>query len=122
MVESIQENCDLLAKDPDTVLIENPADGIESVIIESAKFPDRPPSVSIRCDPQASDLLFETEDEYAWRWMAGRLADLPFLAAEPEERQVKRWRYSKPAAPDFFDNPWIRAIFQGDRRGDGDGE
>lgn len=91
---------------PDTVLIENPADGIESVIIESAKFPDRPPSISIRCDPRASDLLFAADDDYAWSWMAGRLADLPLLASEPAERQVKRWRYSKPANP--VDAPFIR--------------
>ena len=84
---------------PEQVLFENPAEGIESVILESAKFPDRPPSVTIRCDPEASDRLFDAEDEEAWRWMAERVAVLPFLADEPEERQVKRWRYSKPAEP-----------------------
>lgn len=84
---------------PDATLFENPADGIESVIIESAKFPDRPPSVSVRCDPQANDRVFDEEDECAWRWMAERLAGLPFLASEPEEIQIKRWRYSEPAKP-----------------------
>ena len=84
---------------PDQALFEDPAEGIGSVIVESAKFPDRPPSVSIRCDPQASGRLFDEEDEAAWRWMADRVSALPFLADEPEEHQVKRWRYSKPAEP-----------------------
>jgi len=84
---------------PDQALFENPADGIESVIIESVKFPDRPPSVTIRCDPESSDRLFDEDDEVVWKWMAERVAGLPFLTTEPEERQVKRWRYSKPARP-----------------------
>ena len=75
------------------------------MIIESAKFPDRPPSVSIRCDPGTSDRLFEVDDDEAWAWMRGELAHLPFLAEEPEERQVKRWRYSKPARP--VDRPFL---------------
>ncbi len=82
---------------PDQALFENPAAGISSVIVESAKFPDRPPSVSIRCDPAASETLFDATDEEAWRWMAGQVSGLAFLEGEPEERQVKRWRYSKPA-------------------------
>ncbi len=84
---------------PDQALFENPASGIGSVIVESAKYPDRPPSVSIRCDPEASELLFDLADDEAWRWMARRLSDLAFLAGEPEERQIKRWRYSKPSEP-----------------------
>ncbi len=84
---------------PEQPLFENPADGIESVIVESVKFPDRPPSVTIRCDPESSDRLFDEDDEVAWQWMAGRVADLPFLAAGPEGHQVKRWRYSKPVRP-----------------------
>ncbi len=84
---------------PDAALFERPAEGIDSVIVESAKFPDRPPSVSIRCDPEASERLFEEDDEAAWRWMADRVSALPFLAGEPAERQVKRWRYSETAEP-----------------------
>lgn len=84
---------------PDRALFENPAEGIEAVIVESAKFRDRPPSVTIRCDPQTSDRLFDLDDEAAWAWMAERVSDLPLLAAEPEEHQVKRWRYSKPLNP-----------------------
>jgi predicted NAD/FAD-dependent oxidoreductase len=84
---------------PDRTLFENPADGIEAVIVESAKFPDRPPSVTIRCDPETSDRLFDLDDEQAWDWMSGRVAHLPFLTAGPEEHQVKRWRYSKPRNP-----------------------
>jgi hypothetical protein len=100
---------------PDQVLFENPADGIGSVILESAKFPDRPPSVTIRCDPQASDELFDQDDEAAWAWMAGRVSGLPFLSDEPEEHQVKRWRYSKPARP--VAAPFLTLAFPGD---DGD--
>jgi predicted NAD/FAD-dependent oxidoreductase len=84
---------------PDEVIFENPAPGIGSVIVESAKFPDRPPSVSIRCDAEASERLFEVADEEAWKWMAEAVSVLPFLATEPEESQVKRWRYSKPVEP-----------------------
>jgi predicted NAD/FAD-dependent oxidoreductase len=84
---------------PEQILFESPAEGIESVILESAKFPDRPPSVTIRCDPAASERLFDEDDEATWEWIASRVAGLPFLAAEPEEHQVKRWRYSRPARP-----------------------
>ena len=84
---------------PDQALFENPAEGIEAVIVESAKFPERPPSVTIRCDPETSDRLFDFSDEDTWDWMAERVAGLPFLAEEPEEHQVKRWRYSKPLNP-----------------------
>ena len=84
---------------PDQALFEQPAEGIEAVIVESAKFPDRPPSVTIRCDPEASDRLFDAGDAQAWDWMADRVSDLPFLAGQPEEHQVKRWRYSKPINP-----------------------
>lgn len=84
---------------PDEAIFENPAPGIESVILESAKFPNRPPSASIRCDAETSDRLFEAPDEEAWAWMAEAVSSLPFLATEPEESQVKRWRYSKPARP-----------------------
>jgi predicted NAD/FAD-dependent oxidoreductase len=97
---------------PDRALFENPAEGIESVILESAKFPDRPPSATIRCDPQASDALFDVDDESAWNWMAERVSGLPFLSGEPEERQVKRWRYSKPAHP--VAAPFITLAFPGD--------
>ncbi|MEX1219497.1 MAG: NAD(P)-binding protein [Solirubrobacterales bacterium] len=96
---------------PDQALIENPAEGIESVIVESFKFVDRPPSVTIRCDPESSDRLFEEDDEVTWRWMADRLADLPFLATEPEEWQVKRWRYSRPVKP--VRAPFITLAFPG---------
>jgi predicted NAD/FAD-dependent oxidoreductase len=101
---------------PDEVLFENPADGIESVIMESAKFPDRPPSLTIRCDPAASDELFDRDDESAWQWMAERVADLPFLAGEPEERQVKRWRYSRPARP--VAAPFVTLEFPGGSDGE----
>jgi predicted NAD/FAD-dependent oxidoreductase len=83
---------------PDEVIFENPADGVENVILESAKFPDRPPSASIRCSPEASDRLFDSSDEEAWDWMAAAVNSLPFLAS-PAESQVKRWRYSRPARP-----------------------
>jgi predicted NAD/FAD-dependent oxidoreductase len=84
---------------PDEVVFRDPSPGIESVIVESAKFPDRPPSVSIRCDAEASERLFDAPDEKAWEWMAGAVSSLPFLATAPEESQVKRWRYSKPVRP-----------------------
>lgn len=96
---------------PDQALFENPAEGIESVILESAKFPDRPPSATIRCDPQASDELFDEDDEATWQWMAERVSGLPFLAGEPEERQVKRWRYSRPARP--VAAPFLTLAFPG---------
>ena len=84
---------------PDQVLFEHPSEGIESVIVESAKFPDRPPSVSIRADPKASECLFDADDDHAWGWMREGLSHLAFLGSEPEERQIKRWRYSRPAEP-----------------------
>jgi predicted NAD/FAD-dependent oxidoreductase len=90
---------------PEEVIFENPADGIESVIIESAKFPDRPPSVSIRSDPETSERMFDLPDEDAWSLIAGAVKDLAFLAEEPAEHQVKRWRYSKPARP--VDAPFL---------------
>ncbi len=96
---------------PEPALFENPADGIESVIVESVKFLDRPPSVTIRCDPESSDRLFDEDDEYAWQWMADRVAELPFLSVEPEERQVKRWRYSKPVRP--VKAPFVTLAFPG---------
>lgn len=96
---------------PESALFENPAEGIESVIVESAKFLDRPPSITIRCDPESSDRLFDEDDEYAWRWMAGRVDELPFLSVEPEERQVKRWRYAKPVRP--VGAPFIALAFPG---------
>jgi renalase len=83
---------------PDEVIVENPAPGIGSVILESVKFLDRPPSVSIRCDAEMSDRLFDVPDEQAMAWMAEAVSSLPFLTA-PEESQVKRWRYSKPTRP-----------------------
>jgi len=83
----------------DEVIFENPAPGIGSVILESAKFPDRPPSASIRCDAEMSDRLFDAPDEQAWAWMAEAVSSIPFLASEPAEGQVKRWRYSKPVRP-----------------------
>jgi predicted NAD/FAD-dependent oxidoreductase len=95
---------------PEDVLFEAPAEGVESVILESVKFPDRPSSVTIRCDPDASDSLFDLEDDEAWDWMARRLSGLPFLS-EPEERQVKRWRYSKPARP--VELPFLTLSFPG---------
>jgi predicted NAD/FAD-dependent oxidoreductase len=90
---------------PDEVIFENPAPGIGSVILESAKFPDRPPSASIRCDAATSDRLFDAPDDEAWSWMADAVSSLPFLATEPAESQVKRWRYSKPARP--VDAPFL---------------
>lgn len=84
---------------PEAVIFEKPAPGIESVILESAKFPDRPASVSIRCDGETSDRLFDAPDDEAWAWMAEAVSTLPFLANDPEESQVKRWRYSKPVRP-----------------------
>ncbi len=90
---------------PEQALFERPADGIESVIMEGAKFADRPPSVSIRCDSGASDRLWESGDEEAWSWMVGQLPELGFLASTPEEHQVKRWRFSKPASP--VDAPFV---------------
>jgi predicted NAD/FAD-dependent oxidoreductase len=84
---------------PEEVIFEDPAPGIARVIVESAKYPDRPPSVSIRCDAEASDRLFEAADVDAWAWMAEAVSVLAFLASEPEESQVKRWRYSKPVRP-----------------------
>jgi predicted NAD/FAD-dependent oxidoreductase len=84
---------------PDGVIFENPGPGIASVILESAKFPDRPPSVSIRCDAETSDRLFEESDEQAWGWMAEAASSLPFLRTPPARHQVKRWRYSRPVHP-----------------------
>lgn len=94
---------------PDQALFEDPAEGIESVVLESVKFIDRPPSVSIRCDPTASEELFDTDDELVWEWFSDRLSHLPFLAAKPEERQVKKWRYSRPAKP--VEAPFIALAF-----------
>jgi predicted NAD/FAD-dependent oxidoreductase len=84
---------------PEQVLFENPGDGIGSVIVESVKFPHLPPSVSIRCDAQASEELWDEVDDDVWSWMMGRLAGFDLLAAGAEEHQIKRWRYSQPANP-----------------------
>ena len=100
---------------PESALFENPADGIESVIVESAKFLDRPPSVTIRCDPESSDRLFDEDDEYAWQWMADRVAGMPLLSVEPEEREVKRWRYARPVRP--VRAPFITLAFPTTRSG-----
>ena len=82
---------------PDQALFENPAAGISSVIVESAKFPDRPPSVSIRCDPRPAKRSSMRRTKRPGDGWPSRVCGLTFLEGEPEERQVKRWRYSKPA-------------------------
>lgn len=84
---------------PDTCLDEKPADGISRVILESAKYPGRPPSASVRCDAGASDFLWEKTDEEIWEWMAERLGGDPPFGIPVAERQVKRWRLSEAARP-----------------------
>lgn len=84
---------------PAGCLDEEPADGVGRVIVESAKYPGRPPSVSVRCDAEASDFLWERNDDEVWEWMASRLGGDPPLGAGAEERQVKRWRLSEAARP-----------------------
>ena len=90
---------------PDRCLAERPADGISRVILESAKFPGRPPSASVRCDSSASDFLWEKTDDEIWDWMAERLGSDPPFGTPMAERQVKRWRLSEAARP--VDAPFL---------------
>ena len=90
---------------PETCLLEEPAAGIGRVILESAKYPGRPPSASVRCDAGASDFLWEKGDDEIWDWMAGRLGDEPPFGTAIADRQVKRWRLSEAADP--VDAPFL---------------
>ena len=90
---------------PETCLLEEPAAGIGRVILESAKYPGRPPSASVRCDAGASDFLWEKGDDEIWDWMAERLGEEPPFGTSVAERQVKRWRLSEAARP--VDAPFL---------------
>jgi renalase len=81
------------------VLTEAPAPGIDRVVFDGAKYPDRQPAVSIRCDAAASEDLWDAGDEEAWDWIASSLEGFGLLGELPAETQIKRWRYSQPAAP-----------------------
>lgn len=93
---------------PENCLLEEPADGISRVILESAKYPGRPPSASVRCDARASDFLWEKGDDEIWDWMAERLGEEPPFGTSVAERQVKRWRLSEAARP--VDAPFLTVV------------
>ena len=93
---------------PENCLLEEPADGISLVILESAKYPGRPPSASVRCDARASDFLWEKGDDEIWDWMAERLGEEPPFGTSVAERQVKRWRLSEAARP--VDAPFLTVV------------
>ena len=85
--------------------MEHPAEGISRVIVECSKYPDRPPSASIRCDEQANDQRWDRTDEEILQWMASRLGADPPFGVPAGERQVKRWRLSEAARP--VDAPFL---------------
>jgi renalase len=78
-------------------LVDRPPAGFEALVLEFLKFPDREPGVSLRADPGESARLFDAGEAEQVAFFRGGFDELG-LEPGPEQLQVKKWRYSKPAA------------------------
>ena len=74
-----------------------PPAGFDALVLEFLKFPDREPGVSLRAGAEESARLFDAPEAEQLEFFRSGFRELG-IEPGPDRLQVKKWRYSQPAA------------------------